>query len=206
MITSSKVIYALVIASVPVSIIATPSSEPEKQKQPLVVKASSPIQKIVVVDPVKVGRESFAGQDIDREVQERVTAYRQKAEDKQRKYMVAQQETEAQKAVLDPEIYKQKQATLAQDYQELMDFANQCEQELQALMRKKQEDLMKTIQQSVSQVAKEEGADIVIPEKALYVAKEDFDITPRVIAHMNKSYTSKLPQASGKQPAATQTV
>lgn len=154
-------------------------------------------QKLAYIFSEKILSESQEAIDASKEFDKVIAEMKKDYQDKESELRKLNDELEKQSLLLSPEKKAEKQAKMEDIYRQLLDFEkNKFGPGGEA--EKKQNDLMKPIIEKVNKVVKEvsvrEGFDFVLDASiggVIVYAKEDFDITDRIIETLNKNKTPK---------------
>lgn len=153
--------------------------------------------RIGYIDSERIFRKYEAASEAKTAFNEEVEKYRAKADTMKRELQKAQEEYEAQKAMLSEEARAAKEQEIAGLRQRFTDFTQSVWGEHGKLELKQQEllgPLVKKINEAVKKIAEKEGYTMIldIAERSIVYAEPNLDITDEVITELNKKYRPAL--------------
>jgi len=156
--------------------------------------------RIAVVDVNKVLNESEEGKTAKKKMEERYKELKKTIDAKQEEAKKLKEELDKEKVMLaSREKLKEKEDALQAKVLELRKLTQESEHEMQGRQGELTREILKRIEAQIDTVVKAEKYDLVLERSAGVIHVVDsMDITPRILAMMNKSQKSA---GEAKEPA-----
>lgn len=159
-----------------------------------------------IVDSFRVMRECDEGQIIAKELDGLREKLSKEIEADSQKLVKRQEDLKAKASTMKKELVEKEQRQLAKDQRALEEKIGESENELKVVMQQKTEKLAMKVETSIIDVAKEEGAELVVDGpsgRVLYMKPgSDRDITGNSIAQVNKAMKQELAENKTTKKAA----
>jgi outer membrane protein len=140
--------------------------------------------KIGVIDIEHVLAKTATGKKANEQFEATRKAKQAELDKKQQDFKKAQADFEKQRALLKPEVLKQRQEDLEKEYVDLGDLAAKLEKDLATERAKLMQDVLKKAEPLIAEVAKAEGVQIILEQSAVVWIDPAIDLTAKLEAKM----------------------
>ncbi len=151
-----------------------------------------PVPVVAVVDVQAVLQTAEAPKGIRGQIQRAQTGFQQGLQSKNDELKKADEDLQAQRSVLSPEAYKQRQHEFEQRVADAQREVQERRGKLETAFNAAMQQVETVVVQIVEQIGKESGATLVINKGAAIYAAPDLDITQEVVRRLN----ARLPSVS----------
>ena len=147
---------------------------------------------IAVVDIQKIMRDSTAAKSVRTQLESKQKAYQAELKKKETAMQKEEKELSAQRAALSPEAFEKKVNAFRTKATTVQKDVQKKKSALDRGFEKALNDIQKSVNGIITDLAKEKGFDLAIPSGQLLYAEPSMDMTSEVLSRLNK----KLPKVS----------
>lgn len=156
-----------------------------------VARAADPVPNLAVVDVGKIMRESSAAKDMRKQMQSHLQDFRKWGKSQEDQFRGESEQLRKQQSVLAQDTFQQRQTALQKKVGAFQVEVRKREQAIRQAGANAQQELEKMLVSVVSEVAKKEDVNLVLPkESLLYAAGNTKDITDETLKLLNKKLPS----------------
>jgi len=162
--------------------------------QPAHAELKPPV--IAVLDHQRVLQEAVAMKGIQKQLDSQAEVYKKEIDAQEDKLRSAEQELAKQRSILSQDAFNQKRRDFEKQVTELQKSAAIRKRNLDQAFNEARNKVVQTMLQITEEVAREQGANMVLAQQMVLVADKSLDITDVVVDRVNK----KLPQVAVSLP------
>lgn len=163
------------------------------------------VVRIGIVDVQRVLRESRASRGMRPEMDRLRKDFQKRVREEERDLRLAAQELLKQRAILAPEVFAEKRRALDEEGRKAQRAVQVRKRGLDRAFNDTMNIIFRNVFSITQAIAKEKRLNLVIEKKFVFLAANSFDLTPEVIAQLDKKLPSvqiqlKPPPKTGKAP------
>jgi Skp family chaperone for outer membrane proteins len=143
----------------------------------------------LIVDARRIMIDSKAGKAIQAQMQQQASAYQKSVGQQEQELIAAQQELQRQQTILSQDAFEAKRKEFEQRYAEARKRAQDAQNELLRAEQQAQDKERATLQEVLTGLAKERGANFVFDKSTVLLFDGHFDVTDEAM----KRFDEKLP-------------
>ncbi len=141
---------------------------------------------LAVVDVKKVLSSAEASKKAKKTIDARRAIYERELEQQKKDLKTRQDKLRKQRAVLATEAFNQRKKQLEQRFQAVVKQTEERRRVLNKAFNTAMANLRRELGYAVAEVMKERGIEMTLPRSAILVFDDRFDISPEVLARLNK--------------------
>lgn len=163
---------------------------------PVSVAAEVAAPVIIVVDVQQVMQESRAAQGVQKQLQAQQEIYQKEFAAKEEELRAAEQELGRQRTILAPEAFAQKRKEFEDKVVEVQRGVQTRKKSLDQAFGESMKKVNNEMLRIIADLAKEHGANIVLPKHQVVMVDKSLDLTATVVERLNET----LPQVAVNLP------
>ncbi len=145
--------------------------------------AGSPV--ILIVDMAKIRREADAVQLLQRDVDQRRSAYRSELQQREQELRKAGADLNRQRTILSAEAFTQRRKALEKRAATMQQEAKERRRVIEALFKKGMGQVQKHVEEILRDIAKDRQADLVLTKALVALVKPEMEITQQALDRLN---------------------
>ncbi len=147
---------------------------------------------ILIVDMDKIRRKADAVQLLQREVDQRRTAYRNELQQREQELRSAGADLTRQRTILSAEAFTQRRKALEERAATMQQEAKERRRVIEALFKKGMGQVQKHLSKILGEIAKDREADVVLTKALVALVKPELEITQQALDRLN----AELPEVA----------
>jgi len=151
---------------------------------------------IAILDMQEILRESVAVKAMQMQIEELRSSYQDELRNREETLRAADQELSRQRSVLSADVYAKKRQELEQQVAAVQREVQERRQGLEKLFGGGMDQVRQALVEVVSEIAKEQGVDLVLSKAPVVLVKPELEITNEALELLNQ----RLPRLSLQVP------